>query len=149
MQDFSPQADDAVESVSKTLRLHGIVPTGQRVQIARLILTQAMHFSAEQLYDAVNRSSGGVSKATVYNTIGLFVDRGLLRRVLVDPNRVFYDSNTASHHHFYNVESGELEDIDARQVSIGALPEPPRGLEVEGVDVVVRVRQSARKENGS
>lgn len=139
MQHFDRQND----SVRHTLRSHGVIPTAQRVQIGRVVLTRPTHFSAEQLYEQVNESGAHVSKATVYNTLGLFVEKGLLRQVLVDPSKVFYDSNMAPHHHFYDVESGELADIEASEIQIGALPEAGDGVEIEGVDVVVRIRRSA------
>lgn len=130
------------DPVIETLREHGVIPTAQRVRIGRMILNRAAHFSAEQLHERVNESGNHVSKATVYNTLGLFVEKGLLRQVLVDPSRVFYDSNMSPHHHFYDVESGELEDIDEREIGINALPATPDGVRIEGVDVVVRIRRS-------
>jgi len=134
------------ESVSRTLRDHGVIPTAQRVEIGRFVLTRPAHFSADQLYEQVNAAGEArVSKATVYNTLGLFVDKGLLRQVLVDPSKVFYDSNMAPHHHFYDVETGELADIDSSEIQIGALPETGDGVEVEGVDVVVRIRRSGER----
>lgn len=136
-------SDGRTESVSATLRSHGVVPTAQRLQIGKLVLTRPTHFSAEQLYEEASRSGVHVSKATVYNTLGLFVEKGLLRQVLVDPSKVFYDSNMAPHHHFYDVESGELEDIDASEIRISALPEPTEDVRIEGVDVVVRIRRAA------
>lgn len=132
------------EFVSRMLREHGVIPTAQRVEIGRHVLTRPAHFSADQLYDRVNAAGGArVSKATVYNTLGLFVDKGLLRQVLVDPSKVFYDSNMAPHHHFYDVETGELADIDSSEIQIGALPETAGDVQIEGVDVVVRIRRSA------
>jgi Fur family iron response transcriptional regulator len=130
------------ESVSETLRAHGVIPTAQRVRIGRMILTKPAHFSADQLYEEVRRSGGDVSKATVYNTLGLFVEKGLLRQVPVDPSKVFYDSNMDPHHHFYDVDSGELEDIDASEIEIGSLPRTTGNVRIEGVDVVVRIRRS-------
>ena len=138
-------SDRQNDSVSRTLRSHGVIPTAQRVQIGRMVLNRPAHFSAEQLYEQVNETGAYVSKATVYNTLGLFVEKGLLRQVLVDPSRVFYDSNMAPHHHFYDVESGELTDIDASEIEVGALPDTGEGVEVEGVDVVVRIRRSANR----
>lgn len=138
-------SDRQNESVSRTLRSRGVIPTAQRVEIGRMVLTRPAHFSAEQLYEQVNEAGGSVSKATVYNTLGLFVEKGLLRQVLVDPSKVFYDSNMAPHQHFYDVESGELADIDASEIEIGALPETSEGVQVEGVDVVVRIRRSANR----
>lgn len=134
------------QSVSRVLREHGVIPTEQRIQIGCRVLSRPAHFSADQLHDQINRSGARVSKATVYNTLGLFVDKGLLRQVLVDPSKVFYDSNMTPHHHFYDVESGELEDIDAGRIEIGALPEISDGFRIEGVDVVVRVRREAGRD---
>lgn len=85
-----------------------------------------------------------MSKATVYNTLGLFVEKGLLSRVLVNSGKVMYDSNTKPHHHFYDVESGELEDIDHSDIEIGTLPEAGDDVEIEGVDVVVRIRRTGK-----
>jgi Fur family transcriptional regulator, iron response regulator len=136
------QPDPQNESISRTLRSHGVIPTSQRVLIGRMVLGRPAHFSAEQLYEQINQEGSCVSKATVYNTLGLFVKKGLLRQVLVDPSKVYYDSNMAPHHHFYDVESGELVDIDASEIGIGALPETTEDVEIEGVDIVVRIRRT-------
>ena len=120
----------------------GISPTQQRVQIATVLLSKSQHLSADQVMHIVNRDSNVASKATVYNTLGLFARKGLVREVIIDPSKVFYDSNTSPHHHFYNVSSGELMDIDTSQLDITRLPEPPQGTECEGVDVIIRVRPS-------
>lgn len=128
---------------SELLEASGITPTAQRVEIARILLARPQHLSAEQLLALVNEGELAVSKATVYNTLGLFARKGLVREVIVDPSKVFYDSNMTPHHHFYDVESGELEDIDAGRIEIGALPEISDGFRIEGVDVVVRVRREA------
>jgi len=125
------------------LERHGIYPTPQRVKIATLMLAEPQHLSAEQVLSRVNgEGRAEVSKATVYNTLGLFAEKSLLRQVIVDPSKVFYDSNTGVHHHFYNVDSGELKDIDAGSIRIGAPPEQPDDTTVEGVDVIIRVRNS-------
>jgi len=81
-----------------------------------------------------------VSKATVYNTLHLFGSKGLVKELNVDPSRKFYDSTTCAHHHFYNVDSGELSDIDKNQVSIMELPPLPDGTEQESVEVLIRIR---------
>ena len=81
-----------------------------------------------------------MSIATVYNTLKLFSERGLVREVVVDAGRVFYDSVTCEHHHFYDVSSGELSDIPTSAVSFASLPAIPQGSELAGVDVVIRVR---------
>jgi len=131
------------QGVAEVLHAHGITPTQQRVDIAAILLECPQHLSAEQVLSRVNAAGGSVSKATVYNTLGLFADRGLVREVIVDPSRVFYDSNTRPHHHLYEVTTGRLEDIDPAVVSVASLPALPPGTVVEAVEVVVRVRQPA------
>lgn len=128
------------EAIIGLLREHDVNPTPQRVEIAELLLARPQHVSADQVLQAVNTSGSLVSKATVYNTLGLFAKKGLVREVIVDPSKVVYDSNTFQHHHFYNVDSGELADIALDSLDIGNLPEMPDGTTVDGVDVIIRVR---------
>ena len=106
---------------------HGIMPTPQRVEIAGILLERPQHMSADQIIDRLKAASSAVSKATVYNTLNLFAKHGLIREVMVDPVRKFYDSTTHSHHHFYNVDSGELSDIPDGQVAFRGLPDLPEG----------------------
>ena len=122
------------------LRKHRISPTQQRVEIAQILLSKHQHLSAEQVLGLVNEDRAKVSKATVYNTLGLFARKGLVRELVVDPTKIFYDSNTTDHHHFYNVDTGDLVDIQKQEVQIGDMPNLPDGTRAEGVDVIVRVR---------
>lgn len=119
---------------------HGILPTPQRVEIATILLERPQHMSAEQLLDRLRSVGSGVSKATVYNTLNLFSERGLIREVMVDPERKLYDSTTHPHHHFYNVDSGELSDIPDEQVRFRELPALPEGTEQHSVEVIIKVR---------
>jgi Fur family iron response transcriptional regulator len=128
---------------AERLRAHDIMPTQQRLQIARVLFTRDQHLSADQVLDMVGRSGSRVSKATIYNTLGLFARKGILREVIVDPTRVFYDTNTGDHHHFYNVDTGELSDIESGSIPVDRLPETPDGTSIEGVDVVIRVRHQS------
>jgi Fur family iron response transcriptional regulator len=128
------------DDLSGLLRSHGINPTSQRVEIARVLFLRCEHLSAEDVFALVNEGSARVSKATVYNTLGLFAARGLIREVIADPARVFYDPNTAPHHHFYDISTGKLLDIPADDVQIHGLPALPEGMHMEGVDVIVRMR---------
>ena len=132
----------AAEHIAEHLRVHGITPTQQRVDIAEILFTRAQHLSADQVLEVVNHDQALVSKATVYNTLGLFARKGLVREVIVDPSKVFYDSNVEVHHHFYNVDTGELTDIDVAAVKIENLSDLPEGTEASGVDVVIRICQS-------
>lgn len=125
------------------LKAHGILPTQQRVMIARVLFARCGHYSADQVMRQVNAGDDRVSKATVYNTLGLFARSGLVREVIVDPTRVFYDPNTRHHHHFYNMDTGELIDIEQEQLDISALPDLPAGTVAAGVDVIVRIRNES------
>lgn len=122
-------------------RLHdyGINPTHQRIEIAYTLFSRQEHLSADQILAAVNTRHSETSKATVYNTLNLFVKKGLIREVIVDPNKVFYDPNIHIHHHFYNVESGQLMDIGSDTLELIGLPALPEGMAIESIDVVVRV----------
>lgn len=136
-----------MKDVMRVLTTLGISPTPQRLEIAAALLSKPQHLSAEQVLQLVNQTSNTVSKATVYNTLGLFARKGLVREVIVDPNKVFYDSNTEHHHHFYNVTTGELTDVDVVNLDIVKLPQPPHGTLCEGIDVIIRVRPTENAES--
>jgi Fur family iron response transcriptional regulator len=131
------------QDIAGMLRDHGILPTQQRLMIARVLFGRLRHYSADQVMTSLNDGRDRVSKATIYNTLGLFARNGLVREIIVDPTRVFYDPNTTNHHHFYNVDSGELIDIDPADLRITGLPELPDRTVAEGVDVIIRVRNEA------
>ena len=131
---------DTRESLADLLRSHGIAPTHQRIEIAHVLFERKQHLSAEQILAAVNARHAETSKATVYNTLRLFLEKRLVRELIVDPTRVFYDPNTAPHHHFYDVVTGQLTDIPAEAVRITDLPALPAGTVADGVDVIIRTR---------
>jgi len=128
------------DNLAAVLRAHEINPTHQRIEIAYALFSRGAHLSADQLLAIVNGRHSETSKATVYNTLNLFLEKKLIRQVIVDPSKVFYDPNTAPHHHFYNVDTGELTDIEADAIAISGLPQLPEGMVTEGVDVIVRIR---------
>lgn len=129
--------------IVRELRGHGIMPTHQRMEIFKVLFARPQHLSADQVLEKVNKHGAHVSKATVYNTLGVFTRRGLVREVIVDPTKIFYDPTTIPHHHIYNMDTGTLTDIDVAELDMGALPAPPAGTRIEGIDVVVRVRYAA------
>ena len=124
--------------VIKLLQQYDITPTRQRVEIAGFLFQKQQHLSAENIREAVNSSSHRVSRATVYNTMGLFSRKGLVREVLIDRERVFYDSNNSQHHHIYDMDNGELRDIESNEVEVAGLPELPEGVHVVDTSVVIR-----------
>jgi Fur family iron response transcriptional regulator len=130
------------ETLVDLLRRHGINPTHQRIEIAHALYSRYEHLSADQVLAIVNERHPETSRATVYNTLNLFVEKRLIREVIVDPNRVFYDPNTRPHYHLYDVRTGQLTDIDAKDVTVSGLPPLPPGVVTEGMDIVVRVRST-------
>ena len=128
------------DALVEMLRRHDINPTHQRIEIAHALFARGEHLSADQILAIVNDRHSETSKATVYNTLNLFLGKKLIREVIVDPNKVFYDPNTEPHHHLYNVDTGELTDIDASRIEVSGLPQLPDGMVTDGVDIIVRVR---------
>ncbi len=129
-------------AVTALLRQRSITPTRQRQEIAHFLFQKQQHLSAEHILDNVNALGSTVSRATVYNTMALFARKGLIREVLVDRERIFYDTNTRPHHHIYNMDTGELSDVDAAanidETSSLGLPE---GFHVVETEVVIKVSQ--------
>lgn len=127
---------------TKKLEQHGIKPTRQRVLIADSLFHTKQHVTAEEVMLAVNQDKKLVSKATVYNTLGLFAAHGLLREVVIDPTKLVYDTNLNAHHHLYYLDSGELEDIELGDV-VTKVPELHPNLVIDGIEVIIRVKQKA------
>lgn len=128
------------QKIEDKLRAHKVKPTAQRVEIGELLLARPRHMSADLIISELSAVGSRVSKATVYNTLNLFARHGLVREVSVDCERQFYDSTVEPHHHFYNEDSGELIDIDSRELAFSSLPSAPDGTEAQEIEVVIRVR---------
>lgn len=125
------------------LRQAGLRPTRQRMALARLLLDRGeRHLTAEGLYEEALAAEVPVSLATVYNCLHQFTRAGLVREVVVDPGRSYFDTNTAEHHHFYHERSGTLTDIPGSAISLGDLPEAPKGTEVARAEVIIRLRDA-------
>lgn len=118
----------------------GVLPTPQRLEVAAILLERPQHLSADQIIDRLRQNGSSVSKATVYNTLNLFGERGIAREIMVDPVRKIYDSTRDHHYHYYNVDTGQLTDIAPDSVTLSRQPELPSGTEQLGVDIVIRVK---------
>jgi len=116
-----------------------ISPTRQRVEIAEFLFQRPQHLSAEKILDGVTNAGNRVSRATVYNTMGLFSNKGVVSEILIDRERVFYDSNPEVHQHLYNVDTGELTDVYDAEVEMVSEPELPEGLRIIDTDIVFKV----------
>jgi Fur family iron response transcriptional regulator len=126
----------------KRLREADLRPTRQRLALAKLLFERGedRHVTAEALHEEAGAADVRVSLATVYNTLHQFTKVGLLREVVVDSGKTYFDTNTGDHHHFYIEDKGTLCDFEADGMAISGLPNPPEGTEIERVDVIVRVR---------
>ena len=126
------------------LRGAGLRPTRQRLGLARLLFGNGdRHVTAEQLHGEATSANLRVSLATIYNTLNQFRDVGLLREVVVEPGRSYFDTNASEHHHFFHEEMGDLQDIPGDAIAVDRVPTPPAGTEIDRVDIIVRVRKSA------
>ena len=129
------------DRMAAQLRHAGLRPTRQRVELGRLLFAKGhRHISAEDLHDEAQAADVRVSLATVYNTLHQFTEAGLLREVAIDGARTYFDTNVSDHHHFFVEGEGVLVDM-ADHIDIDRLPEPPEGMEITAVEVVVRVRR--------
>lgn len=122
------------------LRAAGLRPTRQRLALARVLFDAGdRHITAEQLHSEAVGNNIRVSLATVYNTLHQFTDAGLLREIVVDAGRSYFDTNVSDHHHFFYERSGRLCDIPGEMIGVSRVPEAPDGLRINRVDVIVRV----------
>ncbi len=129
--------------LTAVLRMAGLRPTRQRVALAELLFAGPhRHISAEQLHAEADEAKVNVSLATIYNSLHQFREAGLLREVAIDASRSYFDTDTSDHHHFYIEDEQRVVDIPSSSIVIQNLPEPPRGMEITHVDVVVRVKKS-------
>ena len=118
----------------------GLRPTRQRLALARLLFERGdRHVTAEQLHCEAMSADVRVSLATVYNALHQFTRAGLLREVVVEPGRSYFDTNTDDHHHFYHETSGDLEDIPGENVVLSDLSAPPAGKRISRIDVIIRI----------
>src|SRR3954464_2336575 len=126
------------------LRRVGLRPTRQRVSLGWLLFGKGnRHITAEMLFDEATRARVPVSLATVYNTLHQFTEVGLLRQLAVDGSKAYFDTNPTEHHHFFIEGDDVLIDVPAESVRVGELPDPPDGMEIAGLEVIVRLRRKS------
>lgn len=129
------------DSTEKRVREAGLRPTRQRIALAGLLFAQGdRHLSAEELHEEAVQAGVAVSLATVYNTLHQFTGAGLLRILAIEGARTYFDTNTSDHHHFFIEGENRVMDIGCGPVSVTNLPEPPEGMEIANVDIIVRLR---------
>jgi Fur family iron response transcriptional regulator len=135
--------DKGGEKAVDRLRDAGLRPTRQRLELAGLLFAHGdRHLTAESLHAEAHTAGVKVSLATVYNTLHQFTGAGLLRQVVVDAARSYFDTNIGNHQHFYCEDEGRLIDIPGETIAVAGVPAPPKGTEIDRVDVVIRVRRT-------
>ena len=125
--------------VARLLRERGIQPSAQRIAVAHYALATAVHPSADQVFAAVRESLPMLSRATVYNTLNLFVRKGLLRELVLAQGRVVFDPKLDRHHHFIDEASGRIYDVPWEALAVSRV-ERLRGFSVREYQVVLRGR---------
>jgi Fur family iron response transcriptional regulator len=128
------------KNIPDVLRDAGLRPTRQRVSLAELLFAKGdRHLTAERLHEEAVSNDVPVSLATVYNTLHQFTEVGLLREVAIEGSKTYFDTNTSNHYHFFCEKDGVLMDIPTDGLNVEGLPEPPEGMEVSRIDVLVRL----------
>ena len=131
--------------IEERLRHSGLRPTRQRVALADLLFAKGdRHLTVEELHEEALAARVPVSLATVYNTLHQFTEAGLIRVLTVESTRTYFDTNVSDHHHFFVEGQNEVLDIPLNNISIENLPEPPDGMEIAHVDVLIRLRPKSR-----
>ena len=122
------------------LRSAGLRPTRQRVALAQLLFGNGhRHVTAESLYEQAKTVNISVSLATIYNSLHQFTEAGLLREIVLNSQRCYFDTNTDNHHHFFCEETNTLEDISSEDVILLKLPAAPKGKSIKRIDVIIRI----------
>lgn len=129
--------------ITALLRSADLRPTRQRIALAHLLFGgEDRHVTAELLHEEVSKSGERISLATVYNTLHQFQRAGLIRELAIDGAKTYFDTNTSNHNHFYIEQDGEVIDIPSQGLSVEGVPEPPAGMRISHIDVVVRLVKS-------
>ena len=134
--------EDVIELKSKVqekLKLYGLRPTRARTRIGMILLDKPKHLSADQVHEKLKLKGYTISKATVYNTLNAFAKYGIVSEVTIDPSRTYYDSTTKAHHHFFNVDTGQLMDIASDDISVENIPRLPDNTQIQDLEIVVKI----------
>ena len=121
-------------------RALNVTPTKQRVDLAQLIFAKKQHFTAADLISLADKNRLNISMATIYNTLSLLEDKGMLKTINIDNELKFYDTNLENHHHLYNTTMSTLTDIAHDRVTFAELPELPNTLEIESAELLIKVK---------
>ena len=131
------------------LRASGLRPTRQRLTLCRILFNrkETFHFTIDQLKKTVEKNTKKrISLATLYNTVHAFEKKGYLKEISLKGNKTFFDTNTKSHHHFYDEETSQLTDIKNENLLINSLPKVPNGKKIKDIEVTIKVASNNQKQ---
>ena len=131
------------EHINRALRMLETSPlkvTEQRIAMIKLLFKNgAAHFTAEDIYEEVNKKKIKISLATIYNCLNQFKEFGIIKAIKVSSDKIYFDTNLKEHHHFFCVKSAKLIDVETNKVKISKLPEIPRGKKLKSIDVIINI----------
>ena len=134
------------------LRVSGLRPTKQRLAICKILFNrrETFHFTIDELKKIVEKNAKKkISLATLYNTVHAFEKKGYLKEISLKGNQTFFDTNTKSHHHFYDEETTELTDIKNENISINNLPKIPNGKKIKDIEITIKVASNYQKKKNN
>ena len=143
---------DQLKFHTDRLRVSGLRPTKQRLAICKVLFNrkETFHFTIDQLKKIVERNAKKkISLATLYNTVHAFEKKGYLKEISLKGNQTFFDTNTKSHHHFYDEETLELTDIKNENISINNLPKIPNGKKIKDIEITIKVASNYQKKKNN
>ena len=129
------------------LRKSGLRPTKQRLKICEVLFTpeKTYHFTINDLTKIIEEKlNEKISLATVYNTVHAFKEKGYLKEIFISSDKSYFDTNTSSHHHFFDVRGKELIDIELNKIELKNIPNPPKGKSIKDIDVVINVENDSQ-----
>ena len=140
---------DKNKDLASKLRTSGLRPTKQRIKLAEFLFKRdkTFHFTVENLDKAINKKNaeGKIALATIYNTVHAFKKAGHLKEILIKEGKNYFDTNTSTHHHFYDEENNELTDIENNKIELKKFPSPPKGKSIKDVNVIINIDNDNQK----
>ena len=143
---------NAPEPYINRLRSSGLRPTKQRIAICKVLFDRkdTFHFTIDNLKKKIEKSTKTkISLATVYNTVHAFKNNGYLKEISLQGNKTFFDTNSKSHHHFYDQNTGDLMDIKNEDIQVSKLPSAPKGKKIKEIEITVSIANSNHNQKNS
>ena len=132
--------NEHIDKALKMLKTSPLKVTAQRIAMIKLLFKNgASHFTAEAIYEEVNKKKIKISLATIYNCLNQFKEFGIIKAIKVSSDKIFFDTNLKEHHHFFCLQSAKLIDVETNKVKISKLPKIPRGKKLKSVDVIINI----------